>query len=435
MSWEIREGDCREVMASMAASSVDAIVTDPPYGLSFMGKGWDHGVPGVEFWTEALRVAKPGAHLLAFGGTRTYHRLACAIEDAGWEIRDCVMWVYGSGFPKSLDVSKAIDRMDAREEQSARRYRFTAWVRSTGVTARQIDDVLGTHTMGRHYTDVPPNGKQPAIMTREHLEACRHLLGEVPEWVEREVDIRSVESKTFRQRKAVGGSRFVPDASVTRPHFAAIAGDGSASREYFDTAPVTEAARKWSGWGTALKPAWEPVIVARKPLAGAVDENLLEHGTGAINVDGCRVEGAAMKWESPRGGIWRTDGTASARMVQSDKGRWPGNLIHDGSDEATAPMGEAARYFYCAKASKADRGEGNNHPTVKPTDLMAYLCRLVTPPGGTVLDLFCGSGSTGKAAVREGFGFIGIEREAEYAELARRRIQAALEGQEPDLFG
>jgi DNA modification methylase len=391
-AYEIREGDCREVMRGMYADSIDAIVCDPPYGLSFMGKGWDHGVPGVEFWTEAMRVAKPGAHLLAFGGTRTYHRLACAIEDAGWEIRDMIAWISNKTFPKSLDVSKAIDKMDAAQEQEARRYRFTAWVRSTGVTARQIDEATGTN-MGGHYTTA---ASQPAIMTREHLEACRHLLGEVPEWVEREADIRSVESKTFAQRKAVGGSRFVPDASVTRPHFAAIAGDGSASREYFDTAPATDAARRWHGWGTALKPVLEPIVMARKPLCGTVADNVTTHGTGAINANGCKVEG----------------------------GRWPANVMHDGSKEATAPMGESARFFYCARATKADRGDGNNHPTVKPTALMRYLCRLVTQPGGIVLDPFCGSGSTGKAALLEGFRFIGIERESDYAAIARARIAA-----------
>jgi len=344
MSWTIHHGDCRELMATLDAESVDAVVTDPPYGLSFMGKGWDHGVPGVEFWTEAMRVAKPGAHLLAFGGTRTYHRLACAIEDAGWEIRDCVMWVYGSGFPKSHNLKD-----------------------------------------------------------------------------------------------------------------------------------------EWAGWGTALKPAWEPVIVARKPFKGTVAANVLEHGTGAINVDGCRVATtqAERDWmeatarpNQETSGWGANQGTrlrAPAGFKAPEGGRWPANLIHDGSEEVLSGFpftktgvcladgasgydgglrrrdnrkaanggdsGSAARFFYCAKASKADRDEGNNHPTVKPTDLMAYLCRLVTPPGGTVLDPFCGSGSTGKAAVREGFGFIGIEREAEYAELARRRIQAALEGRAPDLFG
>jgi DNA modification methylase len=491
-------------MATLDAASVDAIVSDPPYGLSFMGKGWDHGVPGVEFWTEALRVAKPGAHLLAFGGTRTYHRLACAIEDAGWEIRDCVMWVYGSGFPKSHDVSKAIDKMDAVDEQKTRRYRFTAWVRSTGVTARQIDAATETR-MGSHYTT---HSTQPAIMTREHLEQCRHLLGDVPEWVEREADIRSVESRNMAERQVyeryetgIGG--------VTMNN-----GAGQWRGEITKSHAHTDAARQWSGWGTALKPAWEPIIVARKPLVGTVAENVLRHGTGGINVDGCRIGTTKNIPASPPKA--RKSGSMSGPMPAGRStdnghnpniGRWPANLIHDGSEEVvglfpanrpgfsgggtngagfrseyvngekhgkTIPAatfgdsGSAARFFYCAKASKADRDEGceglpqtikqsvahgnkrhgtlpyinepremkprprgNHHPTVKPTALMRYLCRLVTPPGGIVLDPFTGSGSTGKGAVLEGFRFIGIEREAEYVEIAKARIAAVEAGPGP----
>jgi site-specific DNA-methyltransferase (adenine-specific) len=409
-------------MATLDAESVDAIVSDPPYGLSFMGKGWDHGVPGVEFWAEALRVAKPGAHLLAFGGTRTYHRLACAIEDAGWEIRDCVMWVYGSGFPKSHDVSKAIDKAAGAERTEV-----------VGVRHRNVkpfDDTAGWNT-------------------------------------------------------------------------------NSTTGDHAYTAPATDAARQWSGWGTALKPAWEPIIVARKPLVGTVAENVLTHGTGAINVDGCRVHGGVRPLiEStaslpPKNALG--DSLNGSRCAGTTSlGRWPANLIHDGSEEvvglfperdggcfpgrtAKAPKfngttfnggrqyqggvdaaprqmadsGSAARFFYCAKASKVDRDEGcegleaihrangnkwtdqdyrvangerppsaesgprrNHHPTVKPTALMRYLCRLVTPPGGVVLDPFTGSGSTGKGAVLEGFRFIGIEREAEYVEIARARIAA-----------
>ncbi len=429
---DIHHGDCREVMATLDAESVDAIVSDPPYGLSFMGKGWDHGVPGVEFWTEALRVAKPGAHLLAFGGTRTYHRLACAIEDAGWEIRDCVMWVYGSGFPKSHDVSKAIDKAAGAERDRIR------GVRSGVVGATYAGD----------------------------------------EW-----------SREFKD-------------SVLSPD------------------PITDAARQWSGWGTALKPAWEPIIVARKPLVGTVAENVLTHGTGAINVDGCRVassdqiaavtgkatlcgtrDGYDRPWKHDPAALAARQERANAAIEKANTlGRWPANLIHDGSEEVVglfpvtksgglsgvayetnakpgdgwggignggsgtchADSGSAARFFYCAKASKADRDEGcegleaihrangnkwtdqdyrvangerplsaesgprrNHHPTVKPTDLMRYLCRLITPPGGIVLDPFTGSGSTGKAATLEGFRFIGIEREAEYVEIARARIAAA----------
>jgi site-specific DNA-methyltransferase (adenine-specific) len=420
MSFVVHHGDCREVMATLDAESVDAVVCDPPYGLSFMGKGWDHGVPGEEFWTQALRVAKPGAHLLAFGGTRTYHRLACAIEDAGWEIRDCVMWVYGSGFPKSHDVSKAIDKAAGAE-------RGRSTVRSKSVSTCYAQD----------------------------------------EW--------------------------------TRLNAGTV----------LDPKAITQEAAQWSGWGTALKPAWEPIIVARKPLCGTVAENVLTHGTGGINVDGCRVGANGDKlnggrvstknegWDRP----WKHDakavadciarGTAAVEKAEQ-LGRWPANLIHDGSEEVVglfperdggafpaargcnavygkvsggsgrvgpmADSGSAARFFYCAKASKADRDEGcdglgergnnrygewqgttdhapktkdhnksrNHHPTVKPTALMRYLCRLVTPPGGVVLDPFTGSGSTGKAAVCEGFDFVGIEREAEYVEIARARIAAAV---------
>ena len=412
----IQLGDCLNQMRILDKASIDSIVTDPPYGLSFMGKGWDHGVPGVEFWAEALRVAKPGAHLIAFGGTRTYHRLACAIEDAGWEIRDCVMWVYGSGFPKSHDVSKAIDK-EAGAEREKEWKRYTA------------------NTMAAAYDQRP--------------------------WLD-------------EARK--NGGRMIDT-----------------------TNPATDAARQWSGWGTALKPAWEPIIVARKPLVGTVAENVLAHGTGGINVDGCRVENGGddlSRKATPAKG-WKNSSKLNGSMNDDwKKGRWPANLIHDGSEEVVGlfpettgkigmtqhgsgtntkygkfartdqsfvndgviDFGSAARFFYCAKASKADRDDGcegldvvrvkmnngndadgdpvsdrftkmarNHHPTVKPTALMRYLCRLVTPPGGVVLDPFTGSGSTGKAAIIEGFRFIGIEREAEYVEIAKARVASAIE--------
>jgi hypothetical protein len=460
---EIRHGDCLAVMREMPDASVDAVVTDPPYGLAFMGKRWDYDVPSEDVWRECLRVLKPGGHLLAFAGTRTQHRMAVRIEDAGFEIRDMIAWVYGSGFPKSLDVSKAIDKLDASEEQERRRLRFTAWVRSTGATARQIDEATGTN-MGGHYTTA---ASQPAIMTREHLEACRHLLGAVPEWVEREADIRSVESRNFAEREVVGVAE-MRDTSEVRIAVTASADDydAAARREVAITAPATPAARQWAGWGTALKPALEPITMARKPLTGTVAANVLEHGTGALNVDGCRIGG------EPSPSVRRRAGGApnmSASMYRSEAhkhdlsryeeqrpgemlGRWPANLIHDGSEEVVGLLNDAARFFYCAKASAKDRDEGvagvaggmsgrrdgsmgsitmrkNTHPTVKPTDLMRYLCRLVTPPSGTVLDPFAGSGSTGKAAALEGFRFIGIEREAEYVEIARARIKAACHGQ------
>jgi site-specific DNA-methyltransferase (adenine-specific) len=379
----IYEGDCLQSLRAMPDESVHCVVTDPPYGLSFMGKKWDYDVPSVEVWQECWRVMKPGGHLLAFAGTRTQHRMAVRIEDAGFEIRDMIAWVYGSGFSKSMDVTKAIDAQDAVQEQQTRRYRFAAWVRSTGVTSKQIDEATQTK-MGGHYTTV---ASQPAIMTREHLEACRHLFTEVPEWVERECDIRSVESKALKSREVVGQrTTGIGTGKGTTP----IMGDGS--RDI--TAPATEAAKQWAGWGTSVRPALEPITWARKPLIGTVAENLLQHGTGAVNVDGCKVDGE----------------------------RLPANFIHDGSEQACDLLGAADRYFYCAKADTSER-RNSKHPTVKPLALMRYLCRLVCPPDGIVLDPFCGSGTTLEAARLEGFQAIGCELNPEYIADCKERLK------------
>ncbi len=356
MSWKLRTGHCIPLMNKLNENSIDSIVTDPPYGLSFMGKEWDHGVPGSPFWEAAFRVAKPGAHLLAFGGTRTFHRLTCAIEDAGWEIRDCIMWVYGSGFPKSLDVSKAID----------------AKITTGGCGPKN----MRMRDMGNNY--------------RPH-----NLAG----------------------TKDYGKGRMSRGADT--------------DRDYKESPEVTDViAKQWQGWGTAIKPAWEPIIVARKPFKGTVAANVLANGTGAVNIDGCRV--------APTGDIsgWSKSGSReSENLAMSGKnykreakpdnptGRWPANLIHDGSNEVLEcfPDG-SARFFYCAKASKRDRGPGNSHPTVKPTELMRYLCRLVTPPNGLILDPFCGSGTTGKAAIKEGFNFIGMDENEKYISIAKQRL-------------
>lgn len=368
-------GDCLERLREMEDCSVDSVVTDPPYGLSFMGRRWDYDVPSEDIWRECLRVLKPGGHLLAFAGTRTQHRMAVRIEDAGFEIRDMIAWVYGSGFPKSLDVSKAIDKAAGAEREVVGQY---SAAKQKGSANWDGDDRTG----GR-------------------------------------------------------GSGFGEVATIT--------------------APATEAARQWQGWGTALKPALEPITVARKPLGEkTVAANVLAHGTGGINVDGCRVEGILegdpSRFQKTNGGEFVAKFDA-APVVRAE-GRWPANLIHDGSEDVTDLLVEAARFFYCAKASKKDRDEGcdalgikavhrygaeigegidpnapahnrNHHPTVKPTALMRYLCRLVTPPEGIVLDPFMGSGSTGKAAMLEGFHFVGIERDPEYFEIATNRIAVA----------
>ena len=411
-------GDCLDVMRTLSDNSVDSIVTDPPYGLAFMGKKWDYDVPDVAIWAECLRVLKPGGHLLAFAGTRTQHRMAVRIEDAGFEIRDMIAWVYGSGFPKSLDVSKAIDK-------------------AAGVE-REVVGIARRSQVASEGWDRP--WKQEAMKNANSTVA--------------EFDI---------------------------------------------TTPATEAARQWQGWGTALKPALEPITMARKPLVGTVAVNVLRHGTGALNIDASRVDGESTIREKTAGrGQFPHEDDAwqpKAVTVGSDMGRWPANLIHDGSAEVLArfPLsdgqqfdvtgtepsrltngiygefanrpaaparndtGSAARFFYVAKASSEDRNEGmhgfaavqqdesrkvgdpggdnprnrgaqarqNHHPTVKPTDLMRYLLRLVTPPHGVALDPFLGSGSTGKAAMLEDFKFIGIERDPDYFAIACARLRHA----------
>jgi DNA modification methylase len=516
MAFELHNGDCLQVMAGMPENSIDTIITDPPYGLAFMGKEWDHGVPGIPFWAEALRVSKPGGILLAFGGTRTVHRLACAIEDAGWEIRDRMQWIYGSGFPKSHNISKAIDKAAGAERE-----------------------VVG-YSKG-HRNNAPPT------------------------------------------------------AMVGAPH----SGNGSI------TAPATDAAQLWDGYGTALKPAHEPIIVAMKPLDGTFAQNALTHGVAGLWVDGGRVTGQlpnnkthdtidperGISWADEKNlistivsiaesatkaieqgnrlnfaienavshlsgeqkktlsdmskmdiscfvgrlveavsesenistflsidtsgksttgemfhqamlstistrtgkiialktlslcheqtiqdyiGRYTKAMTSAGQLTQNGQGRaaapsgrWPSNLIHDGSDEVLAGLPDnASRFFYCAKASRSERNAGldgmeeqkrdasrnteqpsmnggsgnpynrgaqtvtNFHPTVKPLALMSYLARLTkTPTNGTVLDPFMGSGTTGVACVQQGRNFIGIELDADYTEIARRRIEHAEQAQ------
>lgn len=403
-------GDCLGVLNSLEPNSIDSIVTDPPYGLGrepdalvmlrawiegdcyevrsksgFMGKEWDAFVPQPAVWKAAFRALKPGGYALSYFGTRTYDLGVLAMRIAGFEVRDLVAWLYGSGFPKSLDVSKAIDKA-AGAEREVLRERYTVKRIKPGAT-------------------VVAEGK----------------------WGKQEI-----------------------------PYTAR------------DTAPATEAAVAWQGFGTALKPAIEPIVLARKPLIGTVAENVLKHGTGALNIDGCRVatdETAAVgspSWGGPMkrlSGAPGQEGKLVPRAPPKNNGRWPANVVHDGSDEVLAAFpnapgqqryvgpehgerpsrgiygdfgarsenaprgdsGSAARFFYCAKADSDDR-LGSKHPTVKPLDLMQWLVRLVTPPGGLVLDPFAGTGTTGEAAFREGLRSILIEREAEYCEDIRRRM-------------
>jgi DNA modification methylase len=427
---ELLHGDCLDRLRELPDCSVDACVTDPPYGLSFMGKAWDYDVPGADVWREVLRVLKPGGHLLAFAGTRTQHRMAVQIEDAGFEIRDMIAWVYGSGFPKSLDVSKAIDKRRTEDLEPVRV--ICRVIRSAmdnrGLKSRHlVEHFDGCHPRLIDHWAARDTDSQPSLPTWEQWCRLRELLDLGTE--------HDAEVWRLNGRKGQPGDVW-QKAEVIGEHQGQTPGFGDHRFEVRDTKirALSDQAQQWAGWGTALKPALEPITVARKPLTGTVAANVLEHGTGAINVDGCRVAASDGYTENAV-----TQGVSTARTSYdprqerstfnpSPAGRWPANLIHDGSDEPCALLGDAARFFYCAKASKADRGDGNGHPTVKPTELMRYLCRLVTPPGGVVLDPFMGSGSTGKAAALEGFRFIGIEREAEYLEIARGRIQLPEQG-------
>jgi DNA modification methylase len=441
-------GDCLQVLPTLPDGCADAIICDPPYGLDFMGRAWDHGVPGIPFWEAILRVCKPGAHLLAFGGTRTFHRLTCAVEDAGWEIRDTLMWLYGSGYPKSHDVSKAIDKAAGRVSHSVvtLKRRLAELFDASGKQRKQIDHECGFRAC--NYLTLPGEGKRPdpwvnVLPSQEKWQTIKRVLGCNADIAE-ELDAiyaeaeREVIAKGFRVRLS-----------------STVQFCGTSDGEYDITAPATAAAKQWEGWGTALKPAWEPIIVARKPLEGTVAQNVLKHGTGALNIGACRVGTESTIRNQNEGPTWSGKFQGGKRLNGSDAGRWPANVILSDDTEvlemfperkvcAHGPgvkakgmfgvtagavagyddSGSAARFFYVAKADKTDRGHGNTHNTVKPTALMTWLCRLACPAGGLVLDPFAGSGSTGVACRMEGRRFIGIEESAEYVEIARRRLAA-----------
>ena len=437
-------------MAELPDASIDAIVSDPPYELGFMGKRWDaSGIAyDLEVWRQAFRVLKPGGHLLAFSGSRTYHRMTCAIEDAGFDIRDQIMWVYGSGFPKSLDVSKAIAKAGGTSPAET-----ACWLReqrdAAGLTRTEVAERVGC----------------TEASVRDWEEGRARAEGKPVEFIVPSEDYRARLEALFGYPK---DTREVTGTSTNRRGDGTVYGVGLSG--ILRGSGPTEHAAAWKGWGTALKPAHEPICMARKPLAGTVAANVLRYGTGAINVDGCRVtSGDGYTDNAVTQGI-NTARTSYAPAVArrtfepSQIGRWPTNVLHDGSDEATEGLREAARYFYTAKADRSDReevigdiprrippavecqgdfdkkglnspraGAGrtardlvNVHPTVKPTELMRYLVRMVTPPGGLVLDPFTGSGSTGRAAMLEGMGFVGCELSPEYAEIARARIRYTL---------
>lgn len=483
-------GKMQEELDNLEDNSVDSIVTDPPYELNFMNKGWDNS--GVAFqkdtWEKCLRVLKPGGHLLAFGGSRTYHRIACAIEDAGFEIRDTIMWIYGSGFPKSMDISKQIDKRGGA---------------SVGWFGDYLKGIL------------EERGMTQADLSKHFPSKNGNQTGRVSNW------INGVELPTNEQFNKVCELLKLPLTRLCEAEREVIGrrksgltsgsiANFSGENEFDVTAPSTDLAKQWEGWGTALKPAYEPIIVGRKPTDGTLVDNIIEYGVGGLNIDECRVH---TEDKLVHGGVLRKntgddregkalgmfqDGTENT-FTQNPKGRFPANVVLDGSEEATSGFpvretqngsitkrykmnnqvygdygycntwdaykdsGSASRYYYCAKASKKDRDEGldefeekrkagygydlgylnagegmfkerqtlkrNTHPTVKPTELMQYLVRLVSPKGATILDPFMGSGSTGKACMIENternadYKFIGIEMTEEYLPIADARIR------------
>jgi DNA modification methylase len=463
----LHHGDCIDVIATMADDSVDAIVTDPPYELGFMGKGWDStGIAyNVDLWKQALRVLKPGGHMLAFGGSRTWHRLAAAVEDAGFEIRDSIAWLYGSGFPKSLDVSKAIDKERDDRADTLRVTTEIARLRDiAGMTNRDLDDLFGFAGMAGHWTS---NKSQPAVPTVEQWARLREALS--PDgWLDAEVwrlNGRKGTPGDAWQTADVVGERTT--GIGTGRGVVSVIGDGDRAIR----AANSDAARRWQGWGTALKPAFEPIVVGRKPLAGTVAANVLAHGTGALNIDATRTETFSDgPGTTPRSSVDGRRGSMAGAMdrtgYDSSKGRWPANVALDETQAAELDRqsgvtvskrsargagkdatgtygvwgmadddtrghddaGGASRFFptfrYEAKAPTSERPREDDvaHPTVKPVELMRWLVRLVTPPGGVVLEPFAGSGTTLEAAVLEGFACIGIEKEASYLPLIRQRL-------------
>ena len=477
----LHAGDCLEVLASLPENSIDAVVTDPPYHFAsivkrfgkessapaqygtdgvyarssrgFMGKEWDGGDIAFrpETWALVWRVLKPGGHMVAFGAPKNYHRLACAIEDAGFEIRDSLMWVFGSGFPKSLDVSKAIDKSGGVDVSEFKRS-LREYVDRSGKSRSEIDALCGFTMRFDTMREADPIGWGCSLPSPDKwLKICEVLGCDASEYQE-------LINRVWR-----GKSKEVASENQSM--------SGANYKRIDKGNPVFDAARQWEGWGTALKPAYEPIVLARKPLSeGTVAANVLRWGTGALNIDATRIAApdGVPKFNKRNESSDNCfgdglNGSNRTGEIDTSTGRWPANLCHDGSqavldlfphtksgsfqkgcvqqatngpskgketlrirDAREGDEGSAARFFYCAKANKTDRAD-SKHPTVKPISLMQWLVRLITPQDGTVLDPFAGSGTTGKAAIEEGMKAVLIEREPEYQQDIIRRLNAQLD--------
>jgi DNA modification methylase len=496
-------GDSLNILTTLPDNSVDAIVTDPPYELGFMGKAWDaSGIAyNVNLWRECWRVLKPGGHLAAFGGTRTYHRMTVAIEDAGFEIRDSLHWIYGSGFPKGQDIAKSIDK---RRDDRPQILQVTAWLNAArdaaGWSTKQIDALFGFNGMASHWTATA--SKAASVPTPEQWDRLRDELGfddtQIRPIVAELNARRGTLGEAWSQREVIGRRHSGLNQGATSVFLSGTTGraeDGTISV----TAPASDAARQWQGWNTSLKPAHEPIVLARKSTGfNTTVANVLQHGTGGLNIDATRTavpdaaqyeqNGNKARFSGRRNTVYG-DGENRADSAHA-AGRWPTNIVlahpplldEDGQPDgdacadgcvpgcpaadmdaqsgvlrargnrnpttaqkgATGVYGEftgatldhgpgdsggASRFFpvfrYEAKAPASERprlSDGTAHTTVKPLALMQWLVRLVTPPGGTVLDPFAGSGTTLEACVIEGFDVIGVEREEPFAQLCRARL-------------
>ncbi len=475
MTFAVHLGDCLETLRRMPDASVDSLVCDPPYGLSrepdvaevlrhwlagddylhtsngFMGKAWDSFVPGPAIWREAFRVLKPGGHLVAFTSTRTEHLLGIALALAGFHRRDTLHWAYFQGFNHGSSVSKQMDRKRHDRDQILQ---VTAWIREArdarGLRNTDLNDAFGFRGMAGHWTSA---ASQPAIPTLDQVPRLLEVLGEpeVPEEIRRLlVELNGAKGEpgeAWHQREIVGHRAWSgPDARDTRPGFAGLAQKG----EIAGRIPIavtkggTAQSQLWDGWGTTLKPSIEPAILCRKPMIGTVADNVARYGTGALNIGGCRFDRGDAAWLGPQdepGGVTKCAWLARGVPCEGhpDERSQSGRTVHVAPIDDADARG-AANLYHEPKATRRERERGiehlppaspkgwrNAHPTVKPVRLLRWLCRLVTPPGGGIVDPFMGSGSCGVAALLEGFRYDGCELEPGYVTLAEARIRHAAE--------
>ncbi len=453
MNYQILNGESLEVLQSFPENSFDSLVTDPPAGIGLLGFDWDKNKGGRDQWIhwlssimkECHRTMKPGAHGFVWALPRTSHWTAMALEDAGFLIKDVIVHIFGSGFPKNISIDKALDR--AKYIDTELIYKVTNWIRTRrdelGITNREIDEITGVKGGASHWT-AGPDHRQPHIPTRERWLKLEPIFGAPPDWIAALIRPSHEIGENWKDREIVG--TYSRDAG-------GLHGMSFKGKDRVISEPTHEESVKWRGWGTALKPASEHWILIQKPISEHnIAANIKKHSTGAINIDGGRtpVKGekipstSNLKFNNSDTALWDfSKRSEDSTYSQHPKGRFPTNVILSKDEEnqisklLNEQSGRAASdvstyffnvemdspFFYCKKSSSSERGIGNHHPTVKPINLMRYLARMITPPSGVVLDPFMGSGSTGLAVILEGFQFLGIEKLEEYFKIANQRLK------------